>query len=742
MAKINWKELLRKFVSLRHKISARLGLALSGAVFLTLTASFVGLIYLNQINKAQERVYEGSMPDMEAAFAFSLKSAEIVAASPLLTSATNEDELARIRVEVEADKQEFREQLTSILDRGLNEYLVLEVSNVGETMLTNIDTVSLLAAERFDLTADLNDLQTEFSLLETTVENDLISAIDAHLFYLVTGYQNRTAPKDSFETHFTLDQFNRYRHLNELRRYASNGVELLSSALSLPDSPLIETLKDRFETNEYGVERTLGQLEQDALFETIGPMFERLTEIGLANDGIFATKSALFNLDEQKETIFEDNRQLGARLVEDIEELVHMARSDTAMAAESSAAAVATGRLLLIIVNIISIVGALIISLFYVGNRILRRLDALSERMRSMAEGELESEVVVDGNDEIAEMAHALEVFRRHALEVQRLNLVEKLAQELSEKNEALASANEELRIAQDQIVMREKLVALGELTAGVAHEIRNPLNFIMNFSELSVELLEELVEELLEPDKRADPGGEMDTELVEENVEDLTSNLKRIREHGNRANRIIDDMLKMGRDTQEFAESDINALLDEHAKLAFHSARAADSSFELDLQFDVDETIEKVRVVPQDLGRVFINMVSNAGYAANEKLQELRKEDPEAEFIPQLVCRTKMDGDRILITFRDNGTGMPQSVIDRIFNPFFTTKPTDKGTGLGLSLSNDIVREHGGTIRVQSEPGEWTEMVVDLPLDPSQFMGQKQDDTDDDEDELDESVG
>ena len=744
MAKINWKELLRKFVSLRHKISARLGLALSGAVFLTLTASFVGLIYLNQINKAQERVYEGSMPDMEAAFAFSLKSAEIVAASPLLTSATNEDELARIRVEVEADKQEFREQLTSILDRGLNEYLVLEVSNVGETMLTNIDTVSLLAAERFDLTADLNDLQTEFSLLETTVENDLISAIDAHLFYLVTGYQSRTAPKDPFETHFTLDQFNRYRHLNELRRYASNGVELLSSALSLPDSPLIETLKDRFETNEYGVERTLGQLEQDAFFETIGPMFERLTEIGLADNGIFATKSALFRLDEQKETIFEYNRQLGSRLVEDIEELVHMARSDTAMAAESSAAAVATGRLLLIIVNIVSIVGALIISLFYVGNRILRRLDALSERMRSMAEGELESEVVVDGNDEIAEMAHALEVFRRHALEVQRLNLVEKLAQELSEKNDALASANEELRIAQDQIVMREKLVALGELTAGVAHEIRNPLNFIMNFSELSVELLEELVEELLEPDKREDPDGEMDKELVEENVEDLTSNLKRIREHGNRANRIIDDMLKMGRDTQEFAESDINALLDEHAKLAFHSARAADNSFELDLQFNLDESIEKIKVVPQDLGRVFINMVSNAGYAANEKMLELRKEDPDVDFIPRLVCHTKKEGDRILITFRDNGTGMPQSVIDRIFNPFFTTKPTDKGTGLGLSLSNDIVREHGGTIRVESEPGQWTEMVVDLPLDPSQFMGQKQeaDLDDDDEDELDESVG
>ncbi len=740
MAKLNWRELLRKFVNLRHKISARLGLALSGAVFLTLTASFVGLIYLDQINKAQERVYKVSMPDMEAAFAFSLKSSEIVAAAPLLTSANNEEELAQIRLEVEADKQEFREQLSSILDRGLDELLIMRVSSVGETMLTNIDTVSSLATERFGLTAVLNDLQTEFSVLETTLENDLISAIDAQLFYLVTGYQSRSEPRDPFEAHFTLEQFNRYRHLNELRRYASNGVELLSSALSLPDSPLIETLKDRFETNEYGVERTLGQIEQDEFFQTIGPMFERLTEIGLADDGIFATKSSLFNLDEQEETIFEYNRQLGARLVGDIEELVRTAQTDTATAAESSAAAVATGRLLLIIVNVISIVGAGIISLFYVGNRILRRLDALSERMRSMAEGELESEVVVEGNDEIAEMAHALEVFRRHALEVQRLNLVEKLAQELSEKNDALASANEELRRAQDQIVMREKLVALGELTAGVAHEIRNPLNFIMNFSDSSVELLEELVEELLEPDKREDPGGDVDDELVKEVVDDLTSNLGRIRDHGNRANRIIDDMLKMGRDTQEFAATDINDLLDDFAKLAFHSARSEDNSFELDLKFDLDESIGEIKVVPQDLGRVFINMVNNAGYAANEKLAELRENNPDVEFIPQLVCSTKKEGDRVLVTFRDNGTGMPQSVIDRIFNPFFTTKPTDKGTGLGLALSNDIVREHGGTIRVTSEPGQGTEMVVDLPLDPSQFIQQELDEGDEDEEDSAES--
>ncbi len=728
------KSFIERILNLRHRISARLGLALAGAVFLTLIASFVGLIYLDQINKAQKRVYEISMPDMEAAFAFSLKSGEVVSAAPRLTSATTEEELESIRIEVEADKQDFRLQLDSILDRGLDPSLVNEITRLGETLLQNIDTVSSLVVDRFVLTAQLNDLQSEFSLLATTVENNLISAIDMQLFYFVTGYRNRETPSVPQSQHFTVEEFSRYRHLGELRRFATNGVELLSSALSLPDSPLIETLKDRFETNEFGVARTLSQLEKDEFYESISPMFNRLTEIGLENDGIFETKSELFSLDEQKETIFEYNRQLGSQLVADIEELVRTARDDTAMAAASSASAVATGRLLLIIVNIVSVIGAGIISVFYIGNRILRRLDHLSGRMRSMADGDLESSITVDGNDEIAEMAHALEVFRKHALEVQRLNLVEKLAQELSEKNDELESANENLRRAQDQIVMREKLVALGELTAGVAHEIRNPLNFIMNFSELSEELLDEIVDELLNPEKREAAEAEIDNELIEENIEDLTSNLKRIREHGGRANRIIDDMLKMGRGTTEFAESDLNALLDEHAKLAFHSARAADNTFELALEFELDESIGDIKIVPQDIGRVIINMVTNAGYATNEKFQELKEKDPSIDFIPTLVCSTKKVGDRVHITFRDNGTGMPQSVIDRIFNPFFTTKPTDKGTGLGLALSNDIVREHGGSIQVSSEEGQWTQMVVDLPSDPSAFIAE----ADDDEDEED----
>jgi len=366
--------------------------------------------------------------------------------------------------------------------------------------------------------------------------------------------------------------------------------------------------------------------------------------------------------------------------------------------------------------NVISITGALLIAYLFVGRMLLPRLERLSERMRRMADGDLEGKVEIGGNDEVADMAAALEVFRRHALEVQRLNLVEKLAEELQSKNEELEKVLEDLQVAQDQIVMREKLAALGELTAGVAHEIKNPLNFVKNFSEASEELMEELVEVLDEIPEALD---EEQRELVDEICQDLTDNMGRILQHGTRADRIVHDMLMMGRGSGERLPIEINNLLDEHARLAYHSARATDADFNLTIETDFDPDAGQIEAVPQDLGRVFLNMVGNACYATDEKRRAIEADNGET-FFPTLSLSTRRLDDRIEVSIRDNGNGIPPEVVDKIFNPFFTTKPTDKGTGLGLALSNDIVREHGGNIRVVSEPGEFTEMIVELPLVPS----------------------
>ena len=292
---------------------------------------------------------------------------------------------------------------------------------------------------------------------------------------------------------------------------------------------------------------------------------------------------------------------------------------------------------------------------------------------------------------------------------------MEQLAEELQGKNEQLESVLAELERAQDQIVMREKLAALGELTAGVAHEIRNPLNFVKNFSEASEELLSELEEVIADV---ADDIGEEDKDYIQEISNDLIGNLERIRTHGDRANRIVNDMLMMGRDTGEQRPTDINALLEEHARLAYHSARALDSNFQLDIQHDLDPNMGEINVVPRDLGRVFLNMVGNACDATDEKRRQIGSKSMDTDsYMPTLWISTHKGEENVEIRIRDNGSGMPPEVIDKIFNPFFTTKPTDKGTGLGLAISNDIVRQHGGSISVESKPDEYTEMHIELPL-------------------------
>ena len=247
---------------------------------------------------------------------------------------------------------------------------------------------------------------------------------------------------------------------------------------------------------------------------------------------------------------------------------------------------------------------------------------------------------------------------------------------------------------------MREKLVALGEVTAGVAHEIRNPLNFVKNFSEASQELIEEL-EEIYE-ECEGEPSKD-DKELIDELLQDLTDNLGRIRNHSERANRIVHDMLMMGRGGGDWRTVDLNILLNEHALLAYHSARATDPDFQLNLQRDLDPEMGEIEAIPQDLGRTFLNMVGNSCHATDKK-RNARFESPSPgdPYMPTILLKTRRQAHKAIVTIRDNGTGIPSTVLDKVFNPFFTTKPTDEGTGLGLALSNDIIRQHGGTIKVQ----------------------------------------
>ena len=281
----------------------------------------------------------------------------------------------------------------------------------------------------------------------------------------------------------------------------------------------------------------------------------------------------------------------------------------------------------------------------------------------------------------------------------------------LQQQKEKVESTLSELRSAQSQLIQSEKMASLGELTAGIAHEIQNPLNFVNNFSELNKEMIEELYEE------RNKPNAERNEQLENEILKDIKENEEKINFHGKRAEAIVKGMLQHSRTSIGAKEpTNINALADEYLRLSYHGLRANDKSFNAEIKTDLDGSIGKINIVPQDIGRVLLNLCNNAFYAVNERLHaERTKLNPE--YSPLVSLQTKKSGDKITITVRDNGNGIPQKVVDKIFQPFFTTKPTGQGTGLGLSLSYDIIKAHGGEIKVETKEGEGTALIVQLPV-------------------------
>ena len=282
------------------------------------------------------------------------------------------------------------------------------------------------------------------------------------------------------------------------------------------------------------------------------------------------------------------------------------------------------------------------------------------------------------------------------------------LENQVSERTRDLNQSLENLKSTQSQLIQSEKMASLGELTAGIAHEIQNPLNFVNNFSEVNKELLEELKAERLKPN------AEREEALENELINDVISNEEKINHHGKRADAIVKGMLQHSRNSSIGIKepTNINKLADEYLRLAYNGLRAKDKSFNATLKTKYDESIGNINIIPQDIGRVLLNLINNAFYAVNEK-----NKNADANYERTVSVIIKKSGDQIFIYVKDNGNGIPQKIVDKIFQPFFTTKPTGQGTGLGLSLSYDIVKAHGGEIKVETKEGEGTEFIIQLPF-------------------------
>ena len=276
---------------------------------------------------------------------------------------------------------------------------------------------------------------------------------------------------------------------------------------------------------------------------------------------------------------------------------------------------------------------------------------------------------------------------------------------EIEQQKKQVEESMERLQSTQSQLVQAEKMASLGELTAGIAHEIQNPLNFVNNFAEVNTELIDELKKEI-------EPAGIIS---ANELIEDIKANSEKIAHHGNRADAIVKSMLQHSRKTSAQKElTDINALCDEYLRLAYHGLRAKEKSFNAQFETDFDLSLPKVNVVSQDIGRVILNLINNAFYAVNERYKKEGKEG----YVPQVKVSTRQVGDQIEITVTDNGGGIPPNIREKIFQPFFTTKPTGEGTGLGLSMSYDIITKgHGGKMEVVSKEGEGSSFILQIPM-------------------------
>ena len=425
-------------------------------------------------------------------------------------------------------------------------------------------------------------------------------------------------------------------------------------------------------------------------------------ELAEGDDGVFAVRESLLVLDESLAAARSDFEEQAGALELESAALLDVVAGRFGGALEGSLTSFDRGRVLLFGISAASVAVATLVAWLWVGNMVVRRLSRLSTRMRSMAGGDLDAPVPEVGTDEIGQLAAALEVFRQQAIEVQRLNLVERLYGELRQ-------AYQELGEMQERLVAREKLAALGEIVSGVAHEVSNPLSFVKNFAEGSGELADELFEML---DDCGESIGEDDRATMGDIRRELSESLERVRVNGNRALTIVHRMQSLGVVGGEPEMADLHPALRRAVQLGCDTFSSEWGDFSLEPEFLFAPDVSRVSMVPMDFNEAVVNLVTNACYA-----MRVRRESGEGGYEPCLAVSSELREDCAAIMVWDNGCGIADDVLPRIFDPFFTTRDGALGAGLGLPLAADVARRCGGDLAVETEAGAWSRFTLTLPL-------------------------
>ena len=707
-------DLVKRVESRRIGLGVKMYAAFGLGVLLMLAASVVALVSFGVVSNSQRHITERSVPSLVAAIRAAQQSSALVNAAPRLVSASSASELVEVKTAIARDKELLNKLIDELRlhDSLANQQQARTLRALSDALTTTLEKIEQSSSRRRELQRHLDAREAEIPVMTRQIDRILVPEIDDQQFFLATGLREiDDQPVPPAERTSYAEQV-RYRDLLTLHTQANLATRLLAEAAVLNDRTLIQPLRERYNAALGSFERAFRSTEShEAPTRMLDFEFERLKSLGQDPEGIFDLQEAILREAELEARYIEENRATASSLLAVMDRVVAVADREADEASEASTSAVNAGMVLLVVLNVLNVLAVVALGWIFVGRYLIRRLTGLAASMRSMAEGNLEVPVEVRGNDEVTDMAEALEVFRRHALEVQRLNLVEKLADELQEKNAELEQTLKDLKTAQNQVVMQEKLASLGQLTAGIAHEIKNPLNFVNNFSEVSGELIEEAREVLGEVREQVPENARDEIEGI---LDDLTGNLEKINQHGKRADGIVHSMLEHSRgQSGERRAVDLNALLKQYADLAYHAMRARDQQFNVTWEEDLDGSMGEIEVVPQDLSRVFLNLITNACQATFERAKRT-----DGDYQPRIRLASKREDNQAEFRIRDNGPGIPREMIKKIFEPFVTTKPTGEGTGLGLSLSQDIVAQHGGVMGVESEPGVFTEFWVTIPAD------------------------
>ena len=713
--------LSRKF-ALRRSLRVQIAAGLGAAILFTLVASIIALVAFFQVGRIQREINTDHVPALTRAVQIGQLATDLAGAAPRLVAEARNRQLAADPAEEEAAEDPAGD--TDLLENAAR---IIELSSelaVGDRtaglrtfsadLAGNLQGIQISVESGVALQEHLGQLQEETGVRSRELNELIGPLLDDQVFYMATGLRALEDEPAPIEVRASETEVITLQALSAIDARGNLAGSLISDVSVQDDLELVETLDERFRAATAGTFRALDTLGDRAPRE-LAANLNAIYELGLGENGAFPVRRQYLAELRNQLAYLARNESITDSLEEAVASLTDGLERDALAATEESEAALNLGRSLLVALNVMGISSAALILWLFVGRFLIARLTALSRAMRRMAGGDLETRIEVRGQDEVGEMAQALEVFRQHALEVQRLNLVEELATRVEAQNEELAKTLEDLKRAQDQIVMQEKLASLGQLAAGIAHEIKNPLNFVNNFADISVDLLEDLKEEL-ETVKEHVP--EESHAEIDDISGDLSGNLERIVHHGKRASSIVYGMLEHARkEGGERRPTEINAMLEEYIALAFHSMRAVDNRFQMTIQKNLADDVGAIEAIPQDLSRVFLNIVTNACQATFDKQLE---ENADPGYQPELRVSSRKENTQIEVRIKDNGPGIPPSHLAKIFEPFFTTKDTDKGTGLGLSLSHDIVRGHGGTLVVNSEVGEGAEFVVTLPVTPS----------------------